>query len=130
MAKCWFIVSWESRDQVSFRSIYLINILSNLYIATIVIAYLMSRYNYSLNTAYSLVKSRRPEINPNPLFMRILQQYEQELAVKDQQRQQNSVDFNRYVKATPHAAVDHRPISTYYPSHDPYGQYTSRSFYG
>ena len=47
--------------------------------ATIVLAYLMYKYRVPLNTAYEFVKARRPEINPNPGFMTILQQYEYEL---------------------------------------------------
>ena len=45
------------------------------------IAYLMSRYRMSLQSAYLLVKSRRPEINPNPGFMKALQQFEYELSM-------------------------------------------------
>lgn len=47
--------------------------------ATIVIAYLMSRYGMTLRQAYTLVKTRRPEINPNPLFFRLLEEFEREL---------------------------------------------------
>lgn len=47
--------------------------------ATIVIAYLMSRYKMSLNSAYNYVKSIRPEINPNRYFMKKLEEYEKEL---------------------------------------------------
>lgn len=46
---------------------------------TIVLAYLISRYNMSLDTAYSYVKTRRPQIRPNPGFMDQLRQYETEL---------------------------------------------------
>jgi hypothetical protein len=39
----------------------------------------MSRHKMSLNSAYSLVKKKRPIISPNPTFMRILEQFEYEL---------------------------------------------------
>jgi hypothetical protein len=47
----------------------------------------MSRYKLSLHTAYTLVKSRRPEVNPNPLFWTLLKQFEQELLQNTQQPQ-------------------------------------------
>jgi protein-tyrosine phosphatase len=50
--------------------------------ATIVIAYLMSRYSMSLAQAYQFTKSKRAEIQPNSTFMRILQDYEYELVYK------------------------------------------------
>lgn len=53
--------------------------------ATIVLAYLMYKYRVPLNTAYEFVKARRPEINPNPGFMSILQQYEYELSYPNMQ---------------------------------------------
>lgn len=37
--------------------------------ATIVIAYLMQMYNYSLQGALTFLTSRRPHINPNPGFL-------------------------------------------------------------
>ena len=39
----------------------------------------MSRYNMSLGSAYTFAKARRPEVSPNPAFMRILEQYGKEL---------------------------------------------------
>lgn len=39
----------------------------------------MSRYNMSMRDAYLWVKSRRPEIQPNPLFLRILEDFERDL---------------------------------------------------
>lgn len=63
--------------------------------ATIVIAYLMSRYNMSLNDAYKLTKSRRSETNPNRYFMSLLSQYENELFYyRNQGYQYNPAPFN------------------------------------
>ena len=56
--------------------------------ATIVIGYLMSRHKMSLNDAFVLVKRKRPAIQPNPTFMRLLQQYEYELLVNMNREQQ------------------------------------------
>lgn len=39
----------------------------------------MSRYKVPLKTAYEFVKSRRKEVRPNPLFMKILEDYDREL---------------------------------------------------
>lgn len=39
----------------------------------------MSRYGMPLRQAYTLVKARRPEINPNPLFFHLLEEFEREL---------------------------------------------------
>ncbi|RNA03391.1 dual specificity phosphatase 1 [Brachionus plicatilis] len=47
--------------------------------ATIVIAYLMSRYNMSLRSAYDYVRSKRSIVAPNSLFLKLLQDYENEL---------------------------------------------------
>ncbi|CAD8161251.1 unnamed protein product [Paramecium octaurelia] len=44
--------------------------------ATIVIAYLMKSYKMTLDEAYKYVQQHRPIINPNPGFMKQLQQYE------------------------------------------------------
>lgn len=46
---------------------------------TIVIAYLMSRYNMNLNDAYDRVKLFRPIIGPNLIFMNQLQDYDSSL---------------------------------------------------
>ena len=48
--------------------------------ATIVIAYLMEYLKYSLEEAYVMTKSRRPQANPNEGFWRQLQAYEKELS--------------------------------------------------
>jgi protein-tyrosine phosphatase len=47
--------------------------------ATLVIAYLMKHYTMSLKQAFDHVKSKRPEIKPNPYFADALQRYEKEL---------------------------------------------------
>lgn len=47
--------------------------------ATIVIAYLMYRYNLRLSDAYLLLLSLRPQIRPNSNFRRQLEMFEQEL---------------------------------------------------
>ncbi|CAF1128572.1 unnamed protein product, partial [Brachionus calyciflorus] len=47
--------------------------------ATIIIAYLMSRYNWSFSYAYWFVKSRRMNINPNDNFLRLLYEFDNEL---------------------------------------------------
>ena len=39
----------------------------------------MSRYNMTARDAYKFAKNRRPEVSPNSSFMRILEEYEQEL---------------------------------------------------
>lgn len=39
----------------------------------------MSRYAMTLRQAYTLVKTRRPEINPNPLFLHLLEEFDREL---------------------------------------------------
>ena len=110
----------------------------------------MSRYNYSLNEAYSLVKSRRPEINPNPLFRRILYDYEQELIQRNQARKSyTQIKSNKdYFMDTTSINSNYqqnyrreqRPVSYYYPSQsqyqnliqDPYDYETikTRSYYG
>ena len=46
---------------------------------TIVIAYLMKKFNMHLKEAFDLVKSVRPCVRPNDGFMKILKQYESEL---------------------------------------------------
>lgn len=47
--------------------------------ATIVIAYIMSRYNMSLKASYDYVRSKRSIVSPNALFLKLLQDYEIEL---------------------------------------------------
>lgn len=47
--------------------------------ATIVIAYLMFRYNLRLNQAFSMVSSLRPQVRPNTGFRNILGIYDLEL---------------------------------------------------
>ncbi|CAK74625.1 unnamed protein product (macronuclear) [Paramecium tetraurelia] len=47
--------------------------------ATIVIAYLMKSYKMTLDEAFKYVQQLRPIINPNPGFMKQLQQYEAHL---------------------------------------------------
>ena len=66
--------------------------------ATIVIAYLMYKYRVPLSTAFDFVKSRRPEINPNPGFMNTLQQFEYELSYQDggYSRSQPSYGYAQY----------------------------------
>ena len=121
----------------------------------------MSRYKYPLSTAYAIVKSRRPEINPNPLFMRILQQYEQELIKSEYSNKKvnefysmsdsnhkggnlNNVSSGKHLsggKVSGHNVTKYhqthvnneniRPTSAYFAAnHDPYVQYSNRSFYG
>lgn len=46
---------------------------------TIVIAYLMKKFNMRLKEAYDLVKSVRSSIRPNEGFMKTLKEYEREL---------------------------------------------------
>lgn len=58
--------------------------------ATLVIAYLMYRYNLRLKKAYNYVKSCRPKILPNRLFILQLKQFEYELYSMHQQQQQSS----------------------------------------
>ncbi len=50
--------------------------------ATIVLAYLMFRYNFNLADAYKLVIKLRPQVRPNSNFRKILEMYEHELFVK------------------------------------------------
>ncbi|PKA54914.1 Dual specificity protein phosphatase 1 [Apostasia shenzhenica] len=49
---------------------------------TIVIAYLMKKHRMCLSQAFSIVKSKRPQIAPNVGFMVQLQNYEQSLGGK------------------------------------------------
>lgn len=44
--------------------------------ATIVISYLMKKFQWSLSQALALTKKKRKYINPNPGFMRQLRKYE------------------------------------------------------
>lgn len=48
--------------------------------ASFVIAYLMKYHKMSLNRAFTIVKTLRPKINPNPSFMIQLQNYEKKLS--------------------------------------------------
>lgn len=48
--------------------------------ATIVISFLMKKFEWSLNQALTFTKKRRRYIDPNPGFMRQLRKYERELA--------------------------------------------------
>lgn len=48
--------------------------------ATIVIAYLMFRFNMSFYEAYTLISKMRPHVRPNSSFRRQLETFEQELA--------------------------------------------------
>lgn len=50
---------------------------------TIVIAYLMYKYNLSMNDAYSKVKDIRPIVAPNLIFMSQLMDYEAKLNPKE-----------------------------------------------
>lgn len=50
---------------------------------TIVIAYLMYKYNLSMNDAYSKVKDIRPIVAPNLIFMSQLMDYEAKLNAKE-----------------------------------------------
>lgn len=68
--------------------------------ATIVIAYLMSRYKMSLISAYNYVKSKRPEINPNKYFMKKLVEYEKELN-------------GNYIRAQPANSENQKPSFTF-----------------
>ena len=47
--------------------------------ATVVIAYLMSRYGMTYKSALEFVKSIRPQVRPNRYFRQQLQQFEYEL---------------------------------------------------
>lgn len=47
--------------------------------SSIVLAYLMKRYNYSLKEAVEIVKKKRPIVQPNRGFMRQLEAYEQKM---------------------------------------------------
>jgi hypothetical protein len=51
----------------------------------------MSRHKMPLNSAYMLVKKKRPIVSPNPTFMRILEQFEYDLyrSTAQHQQQQN-----------------------------------------
>lgn len=46
---------------------------------TVIIAYLMKRLQMSLSQAFSLVKSKRPQVAPNSGFMAQLRDYEKSL---------------------------------------------------
>ncbi|CAD8058184.1 unnamed protein product [Paramecium sonneborni] len=70
--------------------------------ATLVIAYLMQIYNYSLQVAHQFLMNRRPQINPNPGFMQQLQQFDFELNKRRQQRPAST----QYVRQ--HHEIDRR----------------------
>lgn len=69
--------------------------------ATIVIAYLMSRFGMSLPQAYSYVKGKRPEVGPNRHFMRTLVNYEQELRYPKSAMARERTEINTSRNTTP-----------------------------
>jgi len=48
----------------------------------VVTAYLMSKHNWSRDQALKVVQSKRPQIQPNPSLMRLLDEWEKELNKK------------------------------------------------
>ena len=105
--------------------------------ATIVIAYIMSRYRLSFNSAYNLVKSLRPEIHPNRYFVNILKQYEQELAYYDSQNYyhptphhapRSSSSSRRTKKENRHIPNVNRSLHTSRTSLNNYDQYNTQYF--
>lgn len=65
--------------------------------ATIVIAYLMFRYNMGLVDAYTFVARLRPQIRPNSNFRRLLEVFEHELSYQRfRQRMRAQSSFGRY----------------------------------
>ncbi|RNA25119.1 dual specificity phosphatase 19-like [Brachionus plicatilis] len=65
--------------------------------ATIVIAYLMFRYNLRLDQAYSLVSSLRPQVRPNIGFRNILGIYDLELEYARVYRLNNFREMNQKI---------------------------------
>ncbi len=65
--------------------------------ATIVIAYMMFRFNMSLNEAHNIVTRLRPHVRPNSNFRRQLEQFEHELAyLKYINETRNSLKASRH----------------------------------
>lgn len=70
-----------------------------------------------LNTAYSIAKTRRKEVNPNPLFMKILEDYEKELY--------GNTAYQSMVELRPKVKDEY--YTTRYDNSSPYRSY---SYYG
>ncbi|KAG2391924.1 hypothetical protein C9374_013409 [Naegleria lovaniensis] len=65
--------------------------------ASMVIAYIMKKYNQSYENALEFVKERRPQVCPNTAFIHQLMRYEQKLRMESQGSaypSSNKLDFN------------------------------------
>lgn len=69
--------------------------------ATIVIMYLMRKYEFSLDEAHSFVKKKRRQIYPNPGFVRQLKNFEATLRSKRRALEPKIIPQNSERKATP-----------------------------
>lgn len=58
---------------------------------TVVLAYLMKKHKMSLESAMSLVRSKRPQVAPNQGFMSQLENFEKSLQVEQERRLMQSV---------------------------------------
>ncbi|CAF1004711.1 unnamed protein product, partial [Brachionus calyciflorus] len=68
--------------------------------ATIVIAYIMNRYDMTLRSALDFVRSKRPIVQPNSLFLKLLLDYEKELIAiyKDMEKKTQLRNKTRNIK--------------------------------
>lgn len=62
---------------------------------TIVIAYLMKKFNLKLDDAYSQVRSKRPIISPNLVFYSQLMDYESKIIQHEPQQQQQQQEKDK-----------------------------------
>lgn len=60
--------------------------------ATIVITYLMKKYEFSFDEAHSFVKKKRRQIYPNPGFVRQMRNFDSQLRVKRNKAAQAQID--------------------------------------
>ncbi|CAK81997.1 unnamed protein product (macronuclear) [Paramecium tetraurelia] len=87
--------------------------------ATLVIAYLMQMYNYSLQVALTFLIGRRPQINPNPGFMQQLQQFDFELNRRRQQRPASTQYVRSYNDRDRRESIEVRSTTRQFPNQSP-----------
>jgi protein-tyrosine phosphatase len=83
--------------------------------ATIVIAYMMFRFNMSLSEAHNIVSRLRPHVRPNSNFRRQLEQFEHELAYLKYMNETKSSQQQQQMKASRqnlNTSINSNPSST------------------